>query len=120
MIFINFSNHPVDQWDDKQRNEALLLGNTIEDLPFPVVPESATMQEIHDMADNYLAQIKARSNPSGCIIHIMGEMTFTFAMVNILKKNGYTCVASTTKRIVQMEADGTKNVKFEFYQFREY
>jgi hypothetical protein len=52
-------------------------------------------------------------------VHIMGEMTFTFALVNLLKEVGIKCIASTTKRNVE-EIDGKHVSTFQFVQFREY
>jgi len=52
-------------------------------------------------------------------VHLMGEMTFTFALVQKLKSAGIPCVASTTHRRVE-ERGGKKIVQFEFVQFRPY
>ena len=52
-------------------------------------------------------------------VHIMGEMNFTYALVNKLKANGIKCVASTTKRET-VEENGVKISKFNFVRFREY
>lgn len=49
----------------------------------------------------------------------MGEMTFTYALVNLLKDAGIKCIASTTKRNVE-EIDGKQVSTFQFVQFREY
>ena len=56
---------------------------------------------------------------SQLFVHIMGEMTFTFAMVNALHKKGITCIASTTERI-SSEENGVKTSEFKFVQFRKY
>ena len=54
-------------------------------------------------------------------IHIMGELTFTFALLKRLQERGIRCVASTSKRIVKEEVPGRKEeVIFEFDRFREY
>ena len=54
------------------------------------------------------------------VVHVMGEMTFTYNMVNALKNVGITCLASTTERLVTMTSDGKKVSDFKFVQFREY
>ena len=50
----------------------------------------------------------------------MGEMTFVFRMVKLLKRRKIKCVASTTERNVIEHEDGSKTFHFEFVQFREY
>jgi len=49
----------------------------------------------------------------------MGEMTFTFQLVERLKAFGIRCVASTTKRVVEEDGD-KRTYTFKFVQFREY
>lgn len=117
--FINFSNHPSSSWMTKQLDEAKLYGDII-DVAFPMIPDNYCHTEVIAFVNQYLQQILQVSDYKPCTVHIMGEMTFTYAMVNALKTKGYTCVASTTKRIVEELPDGVKNVKFEFCQFREY
>lgn len=119
MMFINFTNHPSSKWGAAQTEAANKFG-MVHDLPFPVVPEVASHEDIQDLAASYLKSIEQMAQETPCVIHIMGEMTFTYAMVNLLKSHGYTCIASTSKRIVEELPDGSKNVKFEFCQFREY
>lgn len=119
-VFVNFSNHTSSGWTNAQTKAAKSLGYSIIDLPFPNISEIANENEITSLCDEYLQKIDSIVGKKKGVIHIMGEMTFTYAMVNLLKSHGYTCVASTTKRIVEELPDGVKNVKFEFCQFREY
>jgi hypothetical protein len=72
--------------------------------------------------------LKMLSNITGIIsnskdtknaVHIMGEMTFTFRLITVLKKAGIFCIAATTKRNVVQEGNA-KISYFEFIQFREY
>jgi len=49
----------------------------------------------------------------------MGEMTFSFRLVQKLKSAGILCIASTTERITEQIGD-TKTSRFEFIQFRPY
>jgi hypothetical protein len=53
-------------------------------------------------------------------VHIMGELTFTCAMVVLLRALNISCIVSTTHRNVIDDADGKKIVTFSFVQFREY
>ena len=52
-------------------------------------------------------------------VHLMGEMNFTFSLVNKLKANGIKCVASTTVRET-VEENGVKISKFKFVRYRSY
>ena len=54
------------------------------------------------------------------VVHVMGEMTFTYNLANTLKEEGITCLASTTERNTIMTSDGKKISEFKFVQFREY
>lgn len=121
-FFVNLSNHHSTKWNKGQLDAANLLGDIV-DIPFPVVDEEADESQIQTLVHEYLQKIHLETE--GCsqakvTIHIMGEMTFTYAMVKALQNEGYTCVASTTKRIVEEHGDGTKTVKFEFCRFRRY
>lgn len=118
-MFINLTNHPSDKWSGHQLLAAHQYGEII-DLPFPSVPEYASHEDNNELAKNIFEEVEKISFRKPCVVHIMGEMTFTYALVKLLKSRGYTCVASTTKRNVDILPDGTKNVKFEFCQFREY
>lgn len=119
MLFVNFTNHPSNKWGASQIEAANKYG-TIVDIPFPAIPDEASHEDIQSLAALHLKSIDQIAQGASCTIHIMGEMTFTYAMVNLLKSHGYPCVASTSKRIVEELPDGSKNVKFEFCQFREY
>ncbi|MEM3373490.1 MAG: hypothetical protein QXF76_04715 [Candidatus Anstonellales archaeon] len=52
-------------------------------------------------------------------VHVMGEMTFSFALVALLLKENVECVDSTTERIVY-EENNLKTVEFNFVKFRKY
>jgi len=118
-LLLNLSNHPYAVWSERQQQAASAYGEVV-DIPFPEIPEDIDEDGIEQMANKYIDSIILQSSNRPCNIHIMGEMTFTYAMVNRLKSLGYTCIASTSKRIVEDRPDGTKNVRFEFCRFREY
>ena len=118
-MIINLSNHPSTNWSEGQLKAALEFGE-IKDLPFPNIDENIDEAGIDVLTDDYLEKIRELSGKEPCLVHIMGEMTFTYSMVNKLKAEGYTCVASTTWRDVLIMPDGTKQVKFHFCRFRKY
>ena len=130
-MFINFSNHPSDKWTDKQREAALDIsrelndgldeeGIFIDDMPFPNISPTATSEEIYHLADDFSRKIDNDAVAELTAVHIMGEMTFVFSLVEMLQKRGFLCVASTSERKTIDNEDGTKTVLFDFVQFREY
>lgn len=116
-MLLNFSNHPSSTWSEFQMLTAIEEYGSVIDLHFPIVSPEATPNEIEQLAFTYFHKIK-EFKPSA--VHLMGEMTFCFALCNILHKNGIKAIASTTKRIVDYEKDGNKISRFLFVQFREY
>lgn len=122
-MFINFSNHPSQIWSREQTDAASGYG-AIADVPFPAVPPDASEKEIHEMADQCSGQIASLiegvkgGEPSA--VHIMGEMTLTYAIVSRLLKRGVCCMASTTTREVTTDTDGNKISVFRFVRFRQY
>ena len=113
-MLLNLSNHPSASWSPAQLAAA---NDQVLDLPFPAVDPSGDEAYIESLADEYLANILSTKGVSA--VHIMGEMNFTFALVNKLKANGIKCLASTTNRET-VEENGVKISKFNFVRFREY
>lgn len=121
VLFINITNHKSSGWGESQLKAAGELGRIV-DLDFPNIEPDSEWYDIDGLILNYLAKVEdlTGDNPKNAVIHVMGEMTFTYRLVNALKSLGYRCVASTTKRIVEESPDGIKTSKFEFCKFREY
>jgi hypothetical protein len=124
-MLINLSNHPSADWLAKQKTAAEKQFGEIRDLPFPVVNPEGDEEYIKSLVNEYIVKIEEivdQSRNDGCslpTIHIMGEMTFSFAMVTALQKKGVSCVSSTTERIVK-EENGVKTSEFKFVRFRNY
>ena len=114
-MLLNFTNHPSNLWLATQKEAAKEYGDIV-DMSFPQIAPEATTAEIAVLAQKYIDKIMALQ-PNA--VHIMGEMTFTFAVVNGLLKANLNCIASTTKRTVT-EKNGEKISVFEFVQFRPY
>jgi hypothetical protein len=53
-------------------------------------------------------------------IHVMGEHTLNYALVERFKRSGYRTIASTTHRVSEVSDDGSKISRFEFVRFRDY
>lgn len=117
-MFINITNHPSSLWEEVQLNEAKKYGEII-DIPFPVIDPKLNISEIKNLAKEYVDKI-VHLDAKTKVVHIMGEMTFTFCVVNMLQKLGIQCVASTTRRDTIIAEDGSKISKFHFEQFRPY
>ena len=118
-MLLNLSNHPSPIWPSEQQQAAEQQFDAgIVDLPFPQIAPDAEEQAIEQLAEQYHQQIM-NMQPLPAAVHLMGEMTFTFALVKRLQAAGICCVASTTARDV-VEESGVKVSKFRFVRFREY
>ena len=117
MIFINLTNHPSSGWSKQQLEAAQEYGDIV-DISFPIIEPDFSSKDINELADEVVEGVKLLDTHP--VVHVMGEMTFTYAVVSRLKALGVTCVASTTERLVKMMPDGKKISEFKFVQFREY
>lgn len=118
-IFLNVSNHPLEVWSEEQRKAAQEYG-ILDEIPFPQVSPELPQTEFDSLIKSILSQILEKILGKNATVHIMGEMTLTFALVKRLQAAGIKCVASTTERSVKENADGTKESVFKFVRFREY
>jgi CRISPR-associated protein, TM1812 family len=118
-LFINLSNHPSSTWQSAQLEAAKQYGEII-DIDFPAVDALCMPESVDQLANQYALDIINRGAPTCITAHVMGEMTLTFRIVELLKAQGIRCVASTTERIVTDLPDGRKETQFAFVQFREY
>ncbi|MDY4148715.1 MAG: CRISPR-associated protein [Paludibacteraceae bacterium] len=130
-MLINLSNHPTAMWLPKQIEAAHRTYGEVFDLPFPTVPADADeadiqtiaqeyLKKVQTIAQEYLNKVQTFSPSAEAVVHIMGEMTLTYALVCLLKQAGYTCVASTSVREVYEEEPGKKTAAFRFVRFRKY
>lgn len=121
-MLINLSNHPSAQWSPEQLSIAKKLYGKISDLAFPAIDPHWDSAAVKLLAENYLLKIKellTESEDELNAVHIVGEYTFSFRLVELLKKNNISAVCSTTLRI-SAENNGIKTSQFRFIQFREY
>lgn len=119
-MFINLSNHPSANWSAEQKDTAEKLYGEIIDLPFPVVDPAGDEEYIASLADDYCRIILDLSDGMPVTVHLMGEMTLTFALIQRLLAEDIPCVASTTERVTNETPDGRKESFFKFIQFRKY
>jgi len=121
-MLINLSNHPFEDWDEKQKQTAMSAYGVVEDLPFPEVDPAAHTQVVAKLAADYLNTCIIKFGNTFCdtdSIHISGEPCFLFHFVTLSKVHGIPCISSTTRRLVTNEAN-IKTAIFHFVQFRNY
>ena len=119
-LLINLTNHPSSRWSEKQLEAARVYGE-IYDMPFPAIDEMGDEEYIALLADEFLLKILEIAKSNSIVVHLMGELTFTLALLKLLQANGIECIASTSKRIVKGETAGHKEeVIFRFERFRRY
>ena len=121
-IFVNFSNHPSENWNNEQISAAkrIVSGGSIVDIAFPQVSGDADESEISRTADKYAKEIISL-NPSA--VMCQGEFGICLEVVTILKNNGikvlYSCSERKTVETV-IENRTEKTSVFKFVRFREY
>lgn len=117
-MFINLTNHPSEKWGEEQLEAAHRYGEIV-DLSFPIIEPTFTKDDILFLVKEN-TEIIVGIKDEDIVVHVMGEMTFTYNLVNALKEFGITCLASTTERNTIILPDGKKVSEFKFVQFREY
>lgn len=120
-MLINLSNHPVSQWAQEQKNTAAETYGSIRDLAFPMIDPKSGSRQIMELARDYVRLIAEMvdSEKDHSAVHVMGELTFCFAVVTLLQSEGITCVVSTSERNA-LVSNGTKLSEFNFVAFRPY
>ena len=122
VMLINLSNHPSAKWGKNQKETAIKEYGEIVDLPFPQINPEVSEKSIKDLASEYFEKIKqtlGNTRDNNNAVHLMGELTFSFTLVNMLLDAEITCVASTTTRKT-IEIGNKKMSEFEFVKFRKY
>lgn len=117
-VFVNLSNHPSSDWDEAQLKAAEEFGR-VEDMPFPNISPDVTENQIENLAKEYRDKILEKALDNEVTVHVMGEMTFCFTLISMLRRCNIPCLASCTERIVS-ENNGNKISSFGFVGFRKY
>jgi len=89
------------------------------DMQFPNIEPAASSEEVALLAAQYVDKIKSIGVPQDTTVHVMGEFVFSFKVITLLKTIGYSCVASTSERIVTESSDHRISI-YKFVRFREY
>lgn len=119
-MFINYSNHPSKNWDEKQLVEARVWGDII-DLPFLQVSPEIDSSEVEKMAEEEVSKI-LKYEPSAVLCQ--GEFTLCFSIIKRLQLRGIKVLAACSQRVVLEETRENgqmrKEAIFRFVRFREY
>lgn len=121
-MLINLSNHPSATWSEQQKQVAVEQFGEVVDMLFPAIDPAIDEKVIEILAKDFLEKIKqvADDNHAMPVVHLMGEYTFCFALINKLKDEGIEAVVSTSHRDTQINDDGSKTIRFNFVRFRKY
>lgn len=119
-MFINCSNHRFENWSIEQKNAAEKWGEIV-DYPFPAVDAEADETQVLLLAEETMREImKMKPDAVMC----QGEFTLTYALVQLLKKQGIVVLAACSeRRTVEEKLPGgeiEKVSRFIFTRFREY
>lgn len=119
-MFINLSNHPSAEWEQRQIKAAKTYGE-ITDIPFPRVDPSDTEEEVAKKAA-FMAEKIIALHPDA--VMCQGEYALTYGIVSRLKEAGILTLCACTERKTEEMADAvgrrTKESIFSFVQFRAY
>lgn len=119
-MILNLSNHPHENWPEKQLRAALAYGEVI-DLPFPPVSPEATEEVLEQTALELLRRIE-EMKPDAVLV--MGEFSLVFMLVDALLDDGIPVLTAASRRVTTERAgeDGTvvKTARFDFACFRPY
>lgn len=119
-VFINFTNHPSGNWDEKQIKEASVYGEIV-DVPFPKVPPTVSKEEILALAESYVSKI---TQYAPAAVLCQGEFCLAYQVIRLLMEQNIKVLAACSDRetIEWKREDGSmqKEVVFRFVQFREY
>jgi len=118
-MLLNLSNHPSVLWDEPQHAAAAHYGEIV-DMPFPAIDAAADEAEIEKSVEAFFEKIKQNYDSQSTTVHIMGELTFCFALIARLQAVGFMCIASTSERNVIELDNRHKQVNFKFVRFRKY
>lgn len=114
-LFVNFTNHPSEKWSKEQVEAASEYGRII-DVPFPVVLPTLDEECVRVLAEECAATILSlKPNAVLC----QGEFTLCYDVIGLLKAEGITVLAATSRREV-VEDGNIRTSAFIFERFREY
>jgi hypothetical protein len=117
-MFVNVSNHSSDKWSPEQLKSARQFGEVV-DLGFPNVNPNLFSVELEDLVLEWLEKITSLEKDEMIHVHLMGETGFVCRLAMRLSNLKFHVLHSTTARVVEEKADGTKVSIFKFVRFRD-
>lgn len=114
-VFVNFTNHPSETWEEKQIEAAQQYGKIV-DLPFPNVYPDAKERDIGILGEEYCQKI-LQWEPAAVLCQ--GEFSLTFFVVSRLKASGIKVLTACSERKT-VQNGNVKSSVFVFTGFREY
>lgn len=117
-MLINLTNHSCETWNEEQTAAAQAEFGIIQDMPFPAIPPEWETEEVVALARKYVVGCRELIQRPEDAVHIMGELTFTYAFIGLA--TDIRCIASTSERRVTDHPGGDRTVSFRFVRFRDY
>lgn len=114
-VFVNFTNHPSETWEEKQIEAAHQYGKIV-DLPFPNVYPNAGERDIEALGEAYCQKI-LEWKPEAVLCQ--GEFSLTFFVVSRLRARGIKVLTACSERKT-VQHGKVKSSVFVFSGFREY
>lgn len=119
-MLLNITNHPSNKWSEEQMNGALSLALDVIDIPFPNIDPKLSTEEVYQLADDLVENIKKKYGFNNICCLVQGDFTLTFALVTCLNYHEIPVYAATSERSTVNNDDGSKTSVFNFVQFRNY
>lgn len=121
-MLINLSNYPSENWVTEQLDEAHQKYGRVLDIPFPIISPISSLEQINIIVMEYFERItsilditESKSNA----VHIIGDLTFSFHLLLLLKEADIKAICSTSI-IANDELNSSDSLKLKFVRFREY
>ena len=112
---LNISAFPSTDWSKAQQTIALNTYGAITDWDFPEIAPTLDVIALESLVNDYYQKIKALQ-PSA--VHLIGELSFTFKLVEMLKAINIPCICSIWNGRNTNDLNDT--AASEFVQFRRY
>lgn len=114
-VFVNFTNHPLDTWEERQAEAARRYGRIV-DVPFPDVDPDAGEEDIRKLGEACCGKI-LEQEPAAVLCQ--GEFSLAFFVTARLRAKGLKVVTACSQRRV-VQSGKVKSSVYEFVRFREY
>ncbi len=126
-MFINYTNHPSNNWSQEQKRAAGQYGEIL-DFRFPDISVLDTEEDLDRLAAKEGERILAALGNEPSAVLCQGEFTFTYRMVDYFRnavRDGrqFVVLGAVSEREVQeiyQDDETRKQVVFKFRRFRRF